>query len=100
RARTRHSRSAQDSSTKPKGFRNAASPRMRASSSRVVCTASPETAGDVVLGQFLLGIGEDPVSRPHLDQIAEMEIPGALRYARRLLHVVGHDHDRIVGAQF
>ena len=33
------------------------------------------------------------------DQLAEVEEGGALRHARRLLHVVGDDDDRVAAAQ-
>src|SRR5262245_45199676 len=58
-----------------------------------------EAAGDVVLG-FLAGrLDEDRVGRAVLDQLAEVHVGGEVGDARRLLHVVGDDHDRVVVLQ-
>ena len=46
--------------------------------------------------RFSSRVGEDLVGRAFLDQIAEMEERGALRYARGLLHRVGDDDDAVV----
>src|SRR4051812_12156215 len=66
-------------------------------------TASlPESAADVVLSLLLAGIGKDLLSGIDLD-----EVPGLARAldieecrdvarAAGLLHVVGHDHDRVL----
>ena len=43
--------------------------------------------------------GEDLAGRAELDQLAEIHEGGEVRDARRLLHVVGDDHDRVVGLQ-
>src|SRR6516165_4446297 len=60
---------------------------------------SPEASGDVVLGETMPGVGEHAIGIAHLDQLAEVEIGGTLRYARSLLHGVRHDHDRVRLAQ-
>src|SRR5262245_741675 len=58
-----------------------------------------EAAGDVVLSDLLPGIGEDLVGAVALDEPAEHEESGVLRNARRLLHVVRHDDDRVVALE-
>ena len=60
---------------------------------------SAESAGDVVLGQLLLRIGEHQVRRADLHQIAQVKVGRALRDACRLLHVVGHDRDGVIPPQ-
>src|SRR5207248_5217080 len=60
---------------------------------------SAVTAGDIVPGPLLVRVGEDLAGLPELDQLAQVEEGGALRNARRLLHVVGEDHDREALAQ-
>src|SRR3954447_12767553 len=63
--------------------------------------SSAETAGDVVLGTALAGIGEDRLGVVHLDQLAglahagEVEERGLVRHPGGLLHVVGDDDDRV-----
>src|SRR2546421_5741727 len=54
-----------------------------------------EAPGDVVLGARVAGIGEDLVRRGELDELAVEQECGRVRDARRLLHVVGHDRDRV-----
>src|SRR5215475_12537851 len=61
--------------------------------------ALTEPAGDVVLGFLLLRLDEDRVGDVVLDQLAEVHVGGVVGHARRLLHVVGHDHDRELLAQ-
>jgi len=61
---------------------------------------SAEPAGDIVLGQPVPGVGEDPLGRADLDQVAEVEVGGALRYPRGLLHGMGDDDDRVLQPQF
>src|ERR1700731_3629831 len=61
---------------------------------------SAEPTGDVVFRQLLLRVGKNQSRRADFDQVAEMEIRGALRYPRRLLHIVRHDDDGVVRAQF
>src|SRR5262252_4510685 len=58
-----------------------------------------EPPGDVVLGDLLPGVGENLFRSVMLDESAEHEEGRVLRNARRLLHVVGHDDDRIVAFQ-
>src|SRR6266480_5558905 len=80
----------------------AARPRVAARPRRACPTpvgSSPESAGDVVLGEAVPRVGEYPVGGAHLDQLSEVEVRSALRYARRLLHRVRDDHDRILFAQ-
>src|ERR1700676_4766302 len=95
-----HSPGAQDWSTKPKGFKKGAAATSSASSSSVAFTSSTEAAGDVVFGQPLLRIGENQIRRADFDQIAQVEIRGTLRYPRRLLHIVRHDDNGVIRAQF
>src|SRR5699024_306224 len=65
-------------------------------------TRSAEAARDVVLGLLVRGVGEDGVGVVDLDEVAglagagDVEEPGAVRDAGGLLHVVGHDHDRVL----
>ena len=59
-------------------------------------TASyPNLPGDVALGALVLGVGEDLVRRPVLDQLAVEHERGRVRDPRGLLHVVRDDHDRV-----
>ena len=60
----------------------------------------PEAPGDVVAGQFVFRGGEDLSGFSYLDQIAEMEIGGALGDAGGLLHGVGDDNDGVIGLEF
>src|ERR1700722_16699345 len=85
---------------KPKGFRNTESAKMRAKSSSVVFTTSPEPAGDVVFGQLLLRVGEYQIRRTDLHQIAHVKIGSTLRHPRRLLHIVSHDDNGVICPQF
>src|SRR6476469_2062551 len=74
------------------------------SSSMSGVLGSAEPAGDVVLGHPALGVGEDlerrtlfhDVPRPVLGHVHEH---GTVGCASGLLHVVGHDDDRVVLAQ-
>ena len=43
-----------------------------------------------------VGLGEDPLGLVELDQLAPIEEAGVVRDPRRLLHVMGDDHDRVV----
>ena len=62
---------------------------------------SAEAAGDVGLSCWVVGVGEDLRRGPVLDQAArladagEVEEGGRLRDTSGLLHVVGHDDDRV-----
>src|SRR6516164_5039953 len=60
---------------------------------------SAEPAGDVVLGEAVARVGEKAVGLTDLDQLAEMKVGRALRYARGLLHGVRDDHDGVGLAQ-
>src|SRR5581483_9655812 len=66
---------------------------------RSALRASPKPSSDVVLGQSVPWVGEDLVGLTDLDEVTHMEVSGALRHARRLLHRVGYDHDGIIGPQ-
>src|SRR4051812_12521192 len=57
---------------------------------------SAEPAGDVGLGTLVAGIGEDLLGDVELDKLAEIHEGGEVRDARRLLHVMRHDDDRVV----
>ena len=46
---------------------------------------SAEPAGDVVLGEAVARIGEYAIGVTDLDELAEVEVRGALRHARRLI---------------
>src|SRR5437588_3464753 len=78
--------------------RSVPSGRRRAS---LVAARSSEAPGDVVLGSAVIGLGEDLGRRPHLDEPAglagagDIEEGGGVAHARRLLHVVGDDDDRV-----
>src|SRR3954466_3718310 len=56
---------------------------------------SAEASGDVVLGEFVARVGEDAIGLAHFDEIAKVEVGGALRNTRGLLHRVRHDDDRV-----
>src|SRR3954454_9953271 len=58
--------------------------------------ALAEAAGDVVLGLLGLRLDEDRVGVAVLDQLPEVHVGGVIRDARRLLHVVRDQHDRVV----
>src|SRR6476619_7506771 len=61
---------------------------------------SPEPTGDVILGLLLEGVGKDRVGAAVLDQIAQVHESRVVGNAGRLLHVVGHDYDRVVAFEF
>src|SRR4051794_39111276 len=67
--------------------------------------SSAETAGDVGFGGFLVRDAEDLLGGVHLDEAPglagarEVEEGRVLRDPGCLLHVVGHDHDRVVGLE-
>src|SRR5580658_1971299 len=60
---------------------------------------SAEAAGDVVLGPFLPGMGEKRLRLAELDELTEIHEGGVVGAARRLLHVVRHNGDAIVGLE-
>src|SRR3954454_5240502 len=69
---------------------------------RPVPSMSTEPAADVVLGLLLARVGEDLLGRvdlhqtPRLPRGLDIEKRGQVAGAARLLHVVGHDHDRVL----
>src|SRR3954469_24489856 len=75
--------------------------RARVSSSRssswnaTRVSISAELPGDVLLRAVVVGLGEDPLSRPDFDELAVEHEGGRVGYARGLLHVVRDDHDRV-----
>ena len=56
---------------------------------------STKSTCDVILGLLVPRFGEDHFRVSALDQAALEEERRLIRNARRLLHVVGHDHDRV-----
>src|ERR1019366_10252929 len=58
------------------------------------CHALPKPAGNVVFCLLLAWILENRVGRAELNHLAKKEEAGKIRDARRLLHVVGHNHNR------
>src|SRR5882724_4183980 len=54
-----------------------------------------ESPGNVVFSDLLSGIREDFVGSIILDEPPQHEKRGAVRHARRLLHIVRHDRDRV-----
>src|SRR4051812_4686983 len=56
---------------------------------------SAETTRDVILGELVARVGEDAIRLADLDEVTEVEICRALRNARRLLHRVRDDDDRV-----
>src|SRR6476620_5984531 len=54
---------------------------------------------DVVLGQLLGRIREDAIGRAELDELSQPEERSVIGHARRLLHVMRHDYDRVVRLQ-
>src|SRR5947209_18303305 len=60
----------------------------------IVPWALAELARHVVLGARVLGLGEHLVGGADLDELAVEQEGGRVGDARRLLHVVSHQHDR------
>src|SRR5262245_31666338 len=58
-----------------------------------------EASSDVVLGELLARAGEEVRRLAHLDQLAQQHERGAVRDARRLLHVVRDHDDRVAALQ-
>src|ERR1700704_4480019 len=58
--------------------------------------ASAEAAGDIGLCALVLRCRENRFRRAELDQLAQIHEGGEVRDARRLLHVVGDDDDRVL----
>ena len=67
---------------------------------RLTLTESTKPAGDVILGLAIAGVGEQVGGGAGFNQAALAEKRGEVRDAGRLLHVVGHHDDSVVGAQF
>src|SRR5881227_3530330 len=73
-------------------------------SSVMAAPRSAEPAGHIVLGQLVPRIREDLAGLGLLDEVAgavgaEREEGRPVAHARGLLHVVGHDQDRVVVLQ-
>src|SRR5215470_5398209 len=68
--------------------------------SEAMIVSSAEAAGDVVLRASVAWRSEDLVGVVKLDQLAEIHECGLVRDARRLLHVMRDDRDRVVLGQF
>src|SRR5438046_4639502 len=51
---------------------------------------------NVILGQLLVRIGKHLLSSIHFDQLTKHAKSRHIRDARRLLHVVRNDHDRVL----
>src|SRR3569623_1853193 len=56
---------------------------------------SAVTAGDVIFRLLLLRIGDQGYGVRVFDQLADVHECRVIRYSRRLLHVVGDDHDGV-----
>src|SRR5690606_5866396 len=78
------------------GDGSGARPAPRGSAGARSGRASSEPPGDVRLRALLARVGEDAVGGPVLHQLTPVEKGRVIRDARRLLHVVGHDDDRVV----
>src|SRR5437016_14111337 len=61
---------------------------------------SAETTRNIVLGALLGRAGEDFPRGPIFDQLAEIKESRMIRNPSRLLHIMGHDHNRIILLQF
>src|SRR6266852_1107617 len=60
---------------------------------------SAEAAGDVVLGALVGRGGEDVLRLAELDELAQEHEGGVVGDAGGLLHVMGHDGDRVILAK-
>src|SRR5437879_13831571 len=60
---------------------------------------STEPSGDIRFSLLDLRLREELVRLADLDQAAEIHERGVIGYARGLLHVVRHDHDRVQALQ-
>src|SRR6187551_251969 len=67
---------------------------------RSISFPSAEAARDVVFSALFLGAREDHVRAVMLDELTQIEKCRKIRDPRRLLHVVGHDHDRVGLSEF
>ena len=61
--------------------------------------ASAESAGNVILRPPVAGRGENPARCIELHELAEIHEGREVGHASRLLHIVRHDHDRVVGLE-
>src|SRR5581483_5659284 len=61
---------------------------------------SAEAASYVILGALFARLGENLVGVVELDELAEIHEGGIFGDARRLLHAMGDDDDRVVVGQF
>src|SRR3954454_692868 len=77
----------------PCSARSSSSRSSSLNATRVSITA--ELSGDVLLGPVVVRLGEHALGWPHLDQLAVEHERGRVRHAGGLLHVAGHDHDRV-----
>src|SRR5215470_19306874 len=57
---------------------------------------STEATGDVVFGLFFTGVSEDFHRWPELDEFAQVKERREIGNAARLLHVVSHNHNRVL----
>src|SRR5215212_4460992 len=55
-----------------------------------------ELAADVLLGALVARVREDRLGRRVLGELSIQHEGRPVRHARRLLHVVGDDHDRVL----
>src|SRR6516225_2308816 len=58
-----------------------------------------KASGDIVLGARVAGRGEDHLSWSELDQRPQIHKGSEVRDTSRLLHVVGHDYDRVIALE-
>ena len=61
--------------------------------------ALPESSGHVIARLGVDRVGEDPLGVAVFDELPQVHEGGVVGNPRRLLHVVGHDHDRVLAAQ-
>src|ERR1017187_4250999 len=61
---------------------------------------STEPAGHIIFRLFLRWTGENLPGHVEFHQFAQIKERGEIRHARGLLHVVGHNHNRVVLFQF
>src|SRR3972149_2734797 len=63
-------------------------------------TVSSKPSGDVILGFLAPGPDEYVVGNAKFDHFTQVHIGSVVRNARRLLHVVSHDHHGVIALQF
>jgi hypothetical protein len=63
---------------------------------RIIRTSLSESACNVVFRPFVGGIGEYFFCLIELDHLAEQEETGELGDASGLLHIMRHNHDRVL----